>query len=513
MNIKKNATILFVLMLVSKLLGVVRESVISFYYGTSVYADVYLSSSNLPNLIFGIVATGLVSTFIPIYSRVITKEGKKQANKFMNNILTIVFLISVVLLVIGLLFTEEIVRIQSPGYDEEAVLIAIDFTRITLFALLTNGVYSIFNGFLQYHGRFSVAPLTGLVLNTFVIVSIILSNFTRPVVMVYGLIIGGLMQLIIVAVYSYFNEDFRYKFTVNFKDTYLKPMMIMALPIIFGSQVNQINNLIDQAIASQIGTGSQSIVNYANKISNSVYTLFVISLTTAMYPSIIKQASDKNYDGMKSTLNEIMNIIALVVIPATVGIIVLAAPTTRLFYGRGGSSAPAIQQAIRFALMGASIGLIGSSIKDVLVRAFYALGDSLTPVITSAIAVALNIALNFALAPIFKEAGLTLATSISAIVGMALLYVLLHRKLGGLQTRKLLDTMTKITISSLVMGAVVFVVYNVLNNDTIHYMIPFVISMGVGVVVYAAGLIMFKVKEFTDLINMIFKKLKIEKRI
>lgn len=509
MNIKKSASILFIMMLISKALGILRESVLIYYYGQGFYSDIYLASAQIPNVLFGIVATGLISTFIPIYSRVREERGIKRANKFMNNILTIVFFITLILVIFGLIFTEQIVYVFNLGYSPEKIAAAADFTRVTLFALLANGVLSIFSGYQNYNGRFNVAPVGGFIMNIVVISSFVVSSFTKPIVMVYGLVIAAVLQLLFSVFIAYTAGDFEYKFTIDFKDRYLKPMLIMALPIIFGSSVSQLNGIIDTTIASTLTEGAQTIISSANKISGAIFSLFVASLTTVMYPSIIRQANTKDYDGMKNTLVEIMNLIALIVIPATIGLIALASPVVHLFFGRGAGADPIKLQMTMYALIGGSIGLIGVSINDVLVRAYYSLNDSLTPVKTSVISIVINVILNLLLAPRLGVAGLTLATSISSMVGMSILYVSLNKRMKGLKTRKLLRSMSKITIASLFMGVVSFITYNFIAKFDMHYLIPLAAAVGLGVIVYAILLHVLKVDEFVELINMIKVKLKI----
>ncbi|NLY62901.1 MAG: murein biosynthesis integral membrane protein MurJ [Erysipelothrix sp.] len=505
-NMKKSAIILFVLMIMSKILGLLRESIMNHYYKPGLITNAYTTASSIPNFMFGIVAAGLIATFIPIYSQIIQKEGKERANKFMNNALTSIFIMTIILLAFGLLFTEQLVKINAAGYKGEQLAMAVDFTRVALFALLTNGVFSIFSGYQQYENRFYVAPMTGFLLNGAIISSIIISNqVSRPIIMVYGLVLGSLLQLLFSVIISYSQGDFRYKFTVNMKDQYIKPMMIMALPIIFGSSITQINGLIDRSIASTLGAKSVTIINYANRINDAVFSLFVSSLTTVMYPAIINQANKKDYAGLKSTITEIMNLTSLIVIPATIGVTVLANPIVTLFFKNDAD----VTYYIVIALIGATVGLFGMSIKDILVKTFYSLNDSKTPVFASIVQIIVNIVLNFALAPWLNVAGLTLATSISAYVGAIILYLTLSKRLNGLKTRALISSVSRISIASLAMGLVVFGLHSYLNTLQISFIVNLALSVIAGGSVYVIGIWILKVPEFYDVIYMIKDKLKI----
>ena len=234
---KKNAFLLLIFLIISKFLGIIRESFLSFYYGSSYITDAYLASSSIPNVIFAFIAAGLVSTFIPIYSQIINREGQDRADKYLDNILSIVFVSTIILTSLGLIFTEELVRILRPGYIDETFALTVDFLRVSLFAMLSNGLFSIFSGYQQYHDRFLVGPVGGFIMNFVVITSIIVSAQTNPIVLAYGLVIASLAQVLMTYFVARSKSGYRFKPGINLKDRYLKPMVIMALPIIFGSSI------------------------------------------------------------------------------------------------------------------------------------------------------------------------------------------------------------------------------------------------------------------------------------
>ena len=509
MKIKRNASILFVLLLISKILGSIREAVLFANYESGSVATAYFVSNRIPNVIFGIATVGLISTFIPIYSKIVSKEGKDRAKQFMDNIMTIIFFMTLGLLILGLLFTEQLVTLNLYGdkITPEVIQLTVDFTRVTLFALLANGVFSIYSGFHQYEERFYVTPITGFFLNIIIITSIIVSTkISKPILMAYGVAFAAFVQLIVAALVAKYKGNYDYRPSVNFKDEYLKPMILMSLPIMFGSSVNQINTTIDSSIASQFGAEAVATIGYSSKVSLAIYTLFVGSITTVMYPSIITQASNKEYDKMKSTIVEVINIICLIVIPATVGAIILSKPIIQVFYGHASSTDPAVLSQIQFAFIGGIIGLIGMSIKDVLVRVSYSLHDSMLPVISSVLEVMLNIFLNVVLSRWIGVPGLTLATSISSIVGMLILYLMINKKLQGLKIRKLIRSMSKITISSLIMGVVVYFAHHFINGINLHYLLNMGLSALLGMLVFAVCIYILKVEEFMDGVDLIKDK-------
>lgn len=508
---RRNAILLTIFMMISKVFGIIRESVLAFFYGTTSYADIYFTASLVPNVVFGFVATGLVSTFIPIYSRIMHHEGQERADEYLDNILSIVFVLTIALTALGLIFTEELVTIFAKGFTGEVFDTTVQFVRISLFAILSNGVFSIFNGYQQYHNRFLVAPVSGFLMNFIIITSIIVSARTAPIVMAYGLVIASIAQ----ALLSYFiarsKSGYKFKPGINFNDKYLKPMLVMAVPIILGSSINQVNTVIDRRIASTLMTGAISTLNYASKISDSIFGLFVTTITTVMYPTLTKQAAREDYDSLQATVTKIMNMVVLIVIPSTVGLMVLSKPVVNLFYGRGAfANDPQSLAVTSSVLFFYSIGIIGYGLRDVLTRTFYSLQDSLTPVISGVIAVVTNIIFNLILAPLMGVPGLALATSISAIVAVIVLYYNLHRKIKGISLRKFLNSAIRITFASLVMGVLVYFSYSLLDGANLNYKISLFGSVTIGVLTYLVVMHFMNVPEYDDTLDIVKKKLRIK---
>lgn len=502
---KKNAFLLLIFLTISKFLGIIRESFLAFYYGRTMYADIYEIAASIPNVIFAFIAAGLVSTFIPIYSQIIHKEGEERANKYLDNILTLVFLTSLLLVGLGLIFTEELIKLFASGFSGETLTKAVSFLRITLFAILGNGVYSIYSGYQQYNDRFLVVPISSFAMNGVIITSIIVSAKTSPIVLAYGILIASLIQVVFTSIVAKTKGNYRFKPTINLKDKYLRPMVLMALPIIFGSSINQINLVIDKTIASRLGEGSISVLNYSTKISGAVFGLFVSSITTVMYPTIIRQAAKGNIEALKNTVVKILNTISIIMIPSTVGLIVLSKPIVKLFYGHGKMDETGLAL-ISSVLVFSAIGLIGQSLKDVMVRAFYSLQDSITPVISGIVGVVVNIIFNIILAPKMGIAGLALATSISASVSFVVLYVSLNRKINGIPLRNLSNTFIKVIIASLVMGLVAYYGYEVLFSLSIDYKIAMFLAIGVAALVYVIVIYLFKIQEFQELWDLLISK-------
>ena len=497
---KKNTIILLLGTIFSKFFGIARELLLSQYYGDSIYADAYIISSNIPNVIFGFVAAGLVTTFIPIYSKMLAKQTEEEANTYLSNVLNILMVVSLVLAIFGFVFSDALVKVFASGFDAQTIEIASRFVQISIFSVLFLSTKSILEGFLQVKKQFMVTVLGGFIMNTIVISTIFASSVAnKPIMMAYGVLVSIIAQTILV-IYVSINNKYHHKFGINIHDENLKHMLQMAAPIIFGSSVAQINRVIDTRIASSIAKGGIASLNYAVRISDSILGIFVGSISAVLYPSLAEQAANDQMDALKVTVRKTLTTINILIIPAAAGLMVLSGPVVQLLYGGGKLSAEGLIRTTD-ALFFYTIGTIAFGMRQILVRTFYAMHDSITPVSSGVIEVVINITLNIILSKYLGIGGLALATSLSAMVSVVVLYAALRKKIGSMNTKQFLIDNAKISVAALVMGVVVFLVYNTIGGN-----LGMFASIPAGAIAYLILMLMMHVPELDDLLNIVKKK-------
>lgn len=282
-------------------------------------------------------------------------------------------------------------------------------------------------------------------------------------------------------------------------------MARIAIPVIIGVSVNQINVLVDRSLASGLAVGGISALTYANRLNGFVQGLFVMSISTVMYPMISKMAAKNDIKGLETSIIEAINSISILVIPATIGAMVFNKPIVKLLFGRGAFDPTALSMTSN-ALFFYSIGMIGFGLREILARGFYSLKDSKTPMINGVIAVSTNIVLNIILSKFLGIGGLALATSISAILSSTLLTLALRKKLNGFSFRKILLSWIKILMASLTMGVVAYFSYNFIH-DIVGESIALVLSIGVGGIVYLGILPFLKLEEVENVIAIVKNKM------
>ncbi len=498
---------LMIVTMLSKILGFGREVVLGSIYGASIYSDVYITTFNIPNVVFSIIATSLATTFIPLYYENYNIGGYKKANKFTSNIFTIVFILGIIIALIVFIFAEQVVKLFAMGFEGETLQLAIKFTRVMIFGGVFLGLSGIMKSILQIKENFIIPGLVGLPLNIIIIISIILSIKIDIMILPIGSFIAissqFLFQIPFASKYGY-----KYKFLVDIKDESVKKMMYLVAPVLIGVAVNQVNVIIDRTLASTLAEGSISALNYANRLNQFVMGMFIMTIGTVIYPILSKLSNKNDNEKFIESVVKSINSVVLLVIPISVGAMVLASPIVKILFERGefGSRATYMTS---IALFMYSIGMVAFGLRDILGKIFYSLQDTKTPMVNGVVTVVMNIVLNIVFVKIMGHAGLAFATSISAIICIFLLFNSLKKKIGYFGQDKILKTTIKSLISSIVMGVVTYFIYNTLSNilgvGFIQEVLALFGSIAIGSIIYGLLIIVLKVEE-VNIINHIIKR-------
>lgn len=287
-------------------------------------------------------------------------------------------------------------------------------------------------------------------------------------------------------------------------------MIWLVGPVFIGVAVDQINIMVDRTLASTLVEGSISALNYANKLNQFIIGLFIVSIVTVIYPMLSKLSSDNNKDEFISSISKSISSVILLVIPISIGAIVLAEPIVNLLFQRGAFDARATSMTV-IALAFYSIGMVGFGLRDILGKVFYSLQDTRTPMINGAMAMGMNIILNIILVRFMGHAGLAFATSLSALICIVLLFNSLNKKIGDFGQDKIIKTTIKSLVSAIIMGFVTYFAYgtlaNILGGGFVQEAISLFGSIIIGAIVYAISIIMLKVEEVNIIINMVKKKI------
>ncbi|RDY27400.1 murein biosynthesis integral membrane protein MurJ [Romboutsia weinsteinii] len=506
----KAALGLMIVTMASKLLGFAREQVLGYYYGIGDYASAYITAMNIPLVIFAAVGTAIATTFIPIYMEVDSSKGKEISNKFTSNVCNVVIVLGLILSILGFIFAEPLVKLFAFKFEGEILYTTVRFSRIMIFGMVFIGLSNVMTAYLQAKSNFTVPGLIGFPYNIIIIISIILSASGNIDILAYGTLFAMASQFLFQVPFAY-KMSYKYKPYIKMNDEHIKKMIWLIAPIFIGVAVNQVNIIVDRSVASAIGTEIIPALNYANRLNGFVQGLFITSVASVIYPMLSRLSADKNNEKFIGAVSTSVNSVILLMIPISIGAIVLAKPVVRLVFERGEFDAYATQLT-SISLIMYSIGMTAFGLRDILSKVFYSLQDTKSPMINGALAVGINIILNIVFAKLIGYAGLPLATSTSAIICILLLFKNLKKKVGYYGQDKIAKTTIKSLIASLIMGVITWFVYKgmstLLGEGFINEAISLLTSITLGVVSYSIVVLFMKIDEVSMVLDTIKKKLK-----
>lgn len=505
-QLAKSAAMIAIFTLLSKALGFIREVMIASRFGSGMETDTYFVAMSATIIIVGTLGAALNTTLIPIFSEIGEKRGRQGKLRFLNNMINIVTFITIILATLAFIFSPLIIKILAKGFEGEQFLLAVKLNRIGLPIVIFLGFTYVLSGFLHSSEIFGPHAIMGIPYNfVFLFYLLFLAEGTDINMLMFVSVIAASTQFLI-QIPAVRHVGYRYSLNVNLKDPYLKKALILVLPVLIGSAVQQINVIIDKTLASDLVEGSISSLSYASRINDMIITVFIAAITTVVFPMLSSAFSKNNKEEVSKILNQGVNIILIITVPATIGILILSEPMVRLFFQRGEFNYTATLMTSG-ALWFYSFGLIASALRLMLNKVFYSFQDTRTPMINGVLAVLLNVILNLILVKPLAHKGLALATSLSAIVTTLLLFYDLRKKIGSLGYKKMIIAFIKILIASLIMGALVYVIYfklgALLPPTNIVQMVLLLLSVGLGVIVYFTLLLFMKVKEVTLLARKI----------
>lgn len=502
-KVAKSTLIIIIFTLGSKFLGFIREALIASKFGSGMETDTYFVALTATSLVTGFLTEAITITFIPILSEVEITEGKDGKIDHINNMINMIFLISIGLVIVAWFTTPMIIKLIAKGFEGEQFDLTVKLTKIGLPMILFSGIIGALTGYLQSEQKFTSSSAVGIPFN-FIYIFFLL--FLSSIFGIKGLMITSVVAVaskVFIQIPESRSSGYRYRFKFDLKDKYITKMIKLSLPVLIGVAINDLNAIVDRTLASSLISGSISALNYANMLNRLILGVFISAITTAIFPLLSKESNSDNIPGLKNIMSYGINLILLITIPAAVGLIILAIPIIQVAFERGEFDSIATLMTSQ-ALIFYSIGLVAMALRILLTRVYYSLQDTKTPMINGVISVMFNIVLNIILVKYMAHSGLALATSISTTISTLLLLYGLKKKIGSLGTKVYIVTLLKTGLASGIMGVVAYLIYHgiyeLLGVSKLYNLVSLLVAVGVGVIVYLVLCYIFKVAEVRDVV-------------
>ena len=505
MNLLSSASVFSFYTLVSRLLGYLRDILIAVFLGASIYADAFFVAFRLPNTFRRLFAEGVFNAaFIPNYIEA-KLNNKNEGKKFADDVLNLLVIVLLIIVFLVEIFTPTFVYLIAPGFTEETMKfdLAVALTRITFPFLFFVSLSSFFSGILNTNNKFAAAAAAPIILNIFLILSLIISNFFNfnfETNLSYAVSLAGFFQLIflIFCTKRYYKPSINFKVKINAKVRFFFKKL---LPSIFSSGVTQINILIGTIIAS-FEAGAVSYLYYADRIYQINLAIAGIAIGTVMLPELSKNIKKKNFKNVMSIQNKSLELCMLFSLPACFGLIVASEEIVSALLGYGSFREENVIQTAQ-ALKYFGYGVPAFALIKVLSNFLFARDNTKVPFYISVFIVFLNILISLTY---FKEVGfviIPIATSISTWAGV-LTYSILLIKFKYFSFESTFSfNLLKVVISLVIMTLALYYSINFFEDKLIYsnyyksiYLITIII-LTAGIYLLLARLLgVFRLKNF-----------------
>lgn len=503
-SLLKSTFIIMIVSLVSKLLGFVRDMLIANNFGVGMYTDAYNIAVTIPETIFTLVGLAISTAFLPMLSKIQAKKGKKEMYDFANNVINILFIVSLIFFVVTSIFSKEIVSILAKGFSEEALNLAVRLTKITLLNLLFLSINACFTSMLQVNEDFVIPSILGLFFNLPMIIYLLLFRNYDIVGLTVANVVGNLFR-VIVQIPSLLTHGYKYKSIIRIKDERLKEIGILIVPVIIGAGANSLNMIVDKNIASSLSPGTISALDYGQKLIIFINTIITTSIANVAYPVMANLRNNGDIEGFINTLKKSIVYLALLLIPITVGAMIFGKDIVKIVYGRGQFNENAVMMTT-LAFMGYGLGIFFTGIRDILNSTLFSMGKTKITTVNGVIGVIINIILSITLSRYYGIMGIALASSIAMLVTSLLLLLSIRKIERNFKIKDIIKNIVLIIISSLIMGGCIIGVVFFISNY-VPSIITLGIGTGIGCIIYFLSCRLLNVKEIVEIECMLMQKL------
>lgn len=456
----RSGLLVMIITMVSRVLGLVRATIIAYYFGASGATDAYFSAFKISNFFRQLLGEGaLGSSFIPLYNEKIEIEGEEKGKEFIYSILNLIFIFSTIITLLMIIFSQDIINLIVNGFPAETKILASQLLKIMsvyfIFISLSGMICAMLNNFKQ----FAIPASTSIFFNLAIILASMGFSKTFGIsALAYGVVLGGAFQFLIVLP-SFFKIVKGYSFKINWKDPYLKKIFVLMCPMLVGIVARQVNTIVDQIFASYLQEGGVTALENATRLYLLPVGVFGVSISTVIFPVLSKAVAKNDLKTAENNIVKGLNILLFLIIPSIAVLTFYSADVIRLTlsYGKFGEDAVKVTSE---ALLYYSLGLYFYTAIYLMTRAFYSVKNSSYPVRFSIVSIVINIVLNFALIKPMAYRGLALSTSIASGVNFILLVYIFRKKYMEFPLKKSFIFFGKVMLTTAIALGASYYVHN-----------------------------------------------------
>lgn len=511
-NIAQAAAFMALTTLIARLLGFVRDWLIYTHFGQTYTTDAFNAAFSIPDFIYMLMVGGaLSSAFIPIFSSYLATDKEDDAWKMASVVFNFTMLGVIILIAIGFIFAGPLLHLLAPDLPAQYKDLAVYLTRLMFIQTFFMALNGLSVGVLNSKQHFTTPALGGIIYNlSIIVVGAAFMNQIGIAAFSYGVVAGAVLNFMVQCP-ALIRSGIRYYPSLDWHNKGFREVIILMIPVLIGLSVTQFNLFVSQNLASGLAEGSITALRLAQRMMQLPLGIFAVSISIALFPTLTAQAARQEMIDFKRSLSLGIRAVFFVTLPSTAVLIALGEPIVSLaFEWNNFSSSDTI--ATGQALLYYSLGLFAYSSLQFLNRIYYALKDTITPVLIGIITIGLNIYLSIVLVKPMTHMGLALAYTLAGIFNMLVLTVLLRLKLGTIDGMKILSSF----VQSLFISVLIYLVmakssalFLAMLNITpkLDEFIAISLALILGVVIYAVSSLALRMQEADIVWSMITRNI------
>jgi putative peptidoglycan lipid II flippase len=458
--------------LFSRVLGMVRVMVYARFMGDGWVAGAFTFAFQIPNLFRRLLGEGaLTAAFIPIFKEKEKTHGEIEMWRAANAVISGLVIAASVIIGLAMLGISLALAVHQFSESTELML---RLLRVMFPYMLLVCLAAALMGMLNARDHFFIPAMGATMLNVVMIASVLwlaphmgTHLHEQIFALAFGVLAAGVAQAAF-QLPTLWGEGFRYRWVSPWRNETVRLVVTRMIPGTIGVAAFQLNVLLVQGIAFWVNPQINASFEYAVRLMELPQGMFGISLATYLLTTLSSLALEKNYPEFRATLRHGLGTLLFANLIAAVLLVVLAEPIVRLLFEHGGKFTAASTERASFALICLAPGLVAFSAVNVLARAFYALGDTKTPMKISLVCLAMNLILAAMLVVPLRQGGLGIANTATSIANVSLLLFALRKKLGKLEMESLRKTLSPLALAGIVAGIVAFEIWRYWENSFGH---------------------------------------------
>ncbi|MGH2560123.1 MAG: murein biosynthesis integral membrane protein MurJ [Thermomicrobiales bacterium] len=463
----RSASIVGLAFIASRVLGLAREVILARQFGTTGEYDAYVSAFRIPDLLFLIVMSGAFgAAFIPVFAGFLARDEQDRAWRLASAVLTLSAVTMVALSCITFALAAPIMQyLVAPDLPSHLHEVATETMRILLLSPILLGLGIAAKGILEAQEQFTLPALAPVFYNAAIIVAAVTVSSRWGVRGVAAGVVVGAGLHVLVQLPGLIRSGIRFTPTLDTSVAGLTEVGRLLLPRIIGLAAFQINFIVVNYLASGDGEGKISALNYAWQLMMLPHGVLAMSISTVVFPAMSRLFEQGDLDGVRRTFLHALEPLLLLILPASLGLFLFRTAIVQTVFEAGefsGRSTHLVTDPLAFL----AIGLIWYALVELLTRIFYAMHDTVTPVVSGVFIIVVNIVLGSILVGRLGHAGLGLSLSVSTAIEAGILLWVMRRRLGRFDP-EFVSWFGKVAVSSAAMALAALAMRRALEDATV----------------------------------------------